>query len=71
MLRAPLDRGQSRSFALLTASLFHQCFGGHDDEVNSVRFAVAYQGSEIVRSTTVERAGVTQRVSPLTPIRRR
>lgn len=37
---------------------FHQCFGGADEEVNSVEFDVSHQGSETVRSTTVTRGGV-------------
>lgn len=57
------------SVALLAA--FHRCFRGFDDEVNHVRFAVAYRGSEVVRTTTIERGGVVQCVSEETPIRRR
>ena len=49
----------------------HRCFGGMDDEVNKVRFAVSYRGDELVRVTTVERAGTIQRSSERTAIRRR
>ena len=49
----------------------HECFGGDDDEVNRVWFTVAYRGSDIVRTTRVERAGLGQKVSEPTPIRRR
>jgi hypothetical protein len=49
----------------------HQCFGGDDDELNHVRFAVAYRGAEVVRTTTIERGGIVQHTSGQTPIRRR
>lgn len=49
----------------------HRCFGGRDEEVNRVRFAVANRGAELVRTTTVERGGVVQRTSEATPIQRR
>ncbi len=47
------------------------CFGGEDDEVNRVRFAVQNKGQEVVRTTTIERAGVVQHTSKPTPIRRK
>jgi hypothetical protein len=47
------------------------CFGGYDDELNKVRFAVADQGNDVVRTTSIERAGVVQQASRPTPIRRR
>lgn len=52
-------------------SALHQCFGGDEDEINRVRFVVGYKGSEVVRTTTVERGGVIQHSSAATPIRRR
>lgn len=49
---------------------FHDCFGGANDEVNSVTFAVAHLGAETVRTTTISRNGVVQRQSEQTAIRR-
>jgi len=49
----------------------HACFKGHDDELHNVRFSVAHKGSETVRSTCIERAGVVLRSSKETPIRRK
>lgn len=49
----------------------HTCFGGDDDEINSVHFEVAHRGSEVVRSTTVHRGGVERIHSRATPIRRK
>jgi hypothetical protein len=50
---------------------FHRCFGGRDDELNYVRFAVSHKGTEVVRKTTVGRAGIVQKTSKEIPIRRR
>lgn len=50
---------------------FHQCFMGHDDEVNYVDIAVAHQGSDTVRTTTVRRGGNVQKASLPTAIRRK
>jgi hypothetical protein len=50
---------------------FHSCFQGADDEVNFVRFAVSHRGVDVVRKTTVERAGTVQKESEETAIRRR
>ena len=47
------------------------CFGGFFDEINRVRFLAAHNGSDTVRTTSIERNGQTQRVSRATPIRRR
>jgi hypothetical protein len=47
------------------------CFGGYSDELNKVRFAVANQGNDVVRTTSIERDGVVQQASRPTPIRRR
>lgn len=49
---------------------FHACFGGHDDELNFVDFDVAHQGTDMLRKTTVRRAGVVQQTSDMTAIRR-
>lgn len=57
------------SVELLAA--LHECFGGMDDEINRVRFAVSYRGNELVRVSTIERGGVVQHASDPTPIRRR
>lgn len=57
-----------RDVELLQA--FHDCFKGDLTEVNFVDFEVQYRGADIVRQTTVRRAGVVQRRSDPTPIRR-
>lgn len=49
----------------------HRCFGGTDDEINRVRFAVDYRGNELTRTTTVERNGIEVASSAPTPIRRK
>jgi hypothetical protein len=49
----------------------HRCFGGDDDELNFVRFTVAYRGDEVIRSTEITRGGNLQRASEPTAIRRR
>lgn len=49
---------------------FHGCFGGHDDELNFVDFDVAHQGTDMLRKTTVRRAGIVQQTSDMTAIRR-
>lgn len=49
---------------------FHACFRGRDEEVHHVDFSVAQSGVELMRRTTVRRAGVTQQVSDMTAIRR-
>ncbi|WP_229839204.1 hypothetical protein [Sphingomonas glacialis] len=51
-------------------SAFHLCFGGLDEEVNYVDFDMASQGAELLRKTTVRRAGVVQQESEMTPLRR-
>jgi hypothetical protein len=50
--------------------VFHQAFGGRDEELHSVAFSVGYQGVETVRTTEISRGGVSQRRSDPTPIRR-
>lgn len=52
-------------------SALHNCFGGAADEINKVRFTVSYRGTDTVRTTSVERAGVVQLASTPTPIRRK
>ena len=49
----------------------HACFGGTDEEVHRVRFAVQYRGNELMRTTSVERNGNVEAESDPTPIRRR
>lgn len=49
----------------------NDCFGGFLDEINRVRILVAHRGSDTVRTTSVERGGVTVMTSKPTPIRRR
>lgn len=48
----------------------HRCFGGRDEELNSVCFTVAYEGVETMRTTQITRNGIVQRQSEPTPIRR-
>jgi len=50
---------------------FHECFGGKDRDVHSVRFQVGHQGADTVRTTTIERNGAVVRRSAPTPILRR
>lgn len=51
---------------------FHSAFGGGTDAyLHTVEFEVAHQGAEVVRSTTIRRAGVVVRDTPRpTPIQR-
>jgi hypothetical protein len=49
---------------------FANCFHARADEINSVQFAVAYDGTDTVRSTTITREGTLQRQSNMTAIRR-
>ena len=49
---------------------FHDCFGGREDEVNFVGFAVENRGNDTVRTTTIHRDGKEQHRSEATPIRR-
>jgi len=49
---------------------FHECFGGHDDELNYVQFEVANQGADVVRTTRIHRGGAEMRASSPTTIRR-
>ena len=49
---------------------FHRCFGGRDEEVNYVEFAVEHDGPDKVRTTIVSRDGIVQRQSKPTAIRR-
>jgi hypothetical protein len=50
--------------------ILHAAFGGRPEEINRVAFEVAYSGVDVVRTTTVERAGVVVHQSNPTPIRR-
>lgn len=49
----------------------NECFGGYFDEVNTVRFRVAHQNADTVRTTSIERANIVERESRAAPIRRR
>ena len=49
---------------------FHTCFGGRDEEVNYVEFAVEHDGPDTVRKTIIRRDGIVQRESKPTAIRR-
>ncbi len=68
-LAAPHVDAQSLENVELLAA-FHACFGGHDDELNFVDFDVAQLGNEMLRKTTVRRAGTVQQTSDMTAIRR-
>lgn len=48
----------------------HECFGGQDNEVNSVAISVAHDGADTVRTTSISRGGAEQKSSEPTPIRR-
>lgn len=49
---------------------FHQCFGSKEDELNFVDIKAENIGSDLVRTTTIKRAGVEQQHSTPTAIRR-
>jgi hypothetical protein len=49
---------------------FHACFQGRDEEVHQVDFSIAQNGTELMRQTTVRRAGAIQQTSEMTAIRR-
>jgi hypothetical protein len=49
---------------------FADCFKADEHDINSVTFAVAHDGPDTVRSTTIVRDGVIQCTSNLTAIRR-
>lgn len=49
---------------------FHECFGGNDDELSEVAFEVEHRGADLVRKTTITRAGTARRESDFTAIRR-
>jgi hypothetical protein len=49
---------------------FHNCFRGRDDEVYQVDFSVSESGGELMRRTSVRRAGAVAQVSEMTAIRR-
>jgi hypothetical protein len=68
-LAVPHVDAQSLADVELLAA-FHACFGGHDDELNFVDFDVAKQGNDMLRKTTVRRAGTVQQTSDMTAIRR-
>jgi hypothetical protein len=49
---------------------FHSCFGGTDDQLHQVRFEVAYQGVDTVRTTEILRNGKLVKKSTASPIKR-
>ncbi len=49
---------------------FHSCFKGDDTELNHVDFELLQNGSDLMRRTTIRRAGAVQKVSDMTAIRR-
>ena len=49
---------------------FYDCFGVRASEVNSVSIEVGNEGSETVRTTAIHRAGLLQKQSSPTPIKR-
>jgi hypothetical protein len=49
---------------------FHDCFVGRADEINYVDFEVANRGTDIVRTTRIQRGGVETRASAPTAIQR-
>ncbi|MGL3821330.1 hypothetical protein [Sphingopyxis sp. R3-92] len=51
-------------------SAFHDCFKGGDAELNHVDFELSQNGPDLMRRTTIRRAGVVQKVSDMTAIRR-
>lgn len=56
---------------VLILKALHECFGGRDDEVNYIDIEVEYAGRNTRRKTRVTRAGVVQRQSKMTVIKRR
>jgi len=52
-------------------SALHDCFGGRADELNKVAIKVAHQGSETVRTTTVNRGGDVVATTRPTAIKRK
>ena len=48
----------------------HACFGGTQDEINTVNISVAYDGVDLVRTTEISRSGTVVKRSDPTPIRR-
>jgi hypothetical protein len=51
-------------------SAFHACFGGQEDEINTVDFDVENRGADMLRTTRVSRGGVVIQESGATAIRR-
>lgn len=51
-------------------SVFHDCFKGRDAELNHVDFELLQSDSDLMRRTTIRRAGSTQKVSEMAAIRR-
>jgi hypothetical protein len=49
---------------------FNDCFGSKSEEINYVTFEVQHRGAETMRTTRVQRAGITERESSATAIQR-
>lgn len=50
---------------------FQECFSGRANELQSVRFSVAYSGNDLVRTTEIYRGGKVVQASLPKPIRRK
>lgn len=66
---APCSRAQSIDEVELLVA-FQQCFSGDDSELNYVDYQVAKRGPDLMRQTTIRRAGAVQKTSEMTAIRR-
>lgn len=51
-------------------SAFHRCFKGNEAEINHVDFDIQRNGPDVMRQTTIRRAGAVQKISDMTAIRR-
>ena len=51
--------------------VFHDAYQGREHELHSVRFSAAYEGADLVRTTSISRSGTVVKESGATPIRRR
>jgi len=50
--------------------ILHRVYGGHNDELNSVRFTASQTQRDVTRQTEITRGGAVQKVSRPTPIKR-
>jgi len=72
-LPSPRNNPKPRVNALADVGLLeamHRCFGGQDHDLHEVSFEVSHRGAETVRKTTISRAGIVQKTTDATPIRR-